>query len=46
MKKLILLCAATLIVSCSTKTEDLKSPCVSNEGGPCGPRLPINNRLG
>lgn len=31
------------ISSCSTKTLDVKSPCVSKEDGPCGPRKPIND---
>jgi hypothetical protein len=29
--------------SCSTKVVDIKSPCVSNEEGPCGPKKPIND---
>ena len=28
--------------SCSSKVVDVKSPCVSNDGGPCGPKKPIN----
>ncbi len=35
--------ALILISSCSTKTLDIKSPCVSNDDGPCGPKKPINN---
>ena len=29
--------------SCSTKVVDIKSPCVSSEDGPCGPKKPIND---
>jgi len=44
MKKLILtLIVLTITISCSTKTVDVRSPCVSNDGGPCGPKKPIND---
>lgn len=45
MKKLIIaIILASAIVSCqSTKTVDVKSPCVSLEDGPCGPKKPVNN---
>jgi hypothetical protein len=43
MKKAILvLLFLTLSVSCKSKAIDIKSPCVSNEGGPCGPKKQIN----
>lgn len=29
--------------SCSNPVVDVKSPCVSNEDGPCGVRRPVNN---
>ena len=29
--------------SCSKKVVDIKSPCASNDGGPCGPRKPVND---
>jgi len=35
--------ALLLISSCATKTLDIKSPCVSKDGGPCGPKKPIND---
>ena len=31
------------LTSCSNKVVDIKSPCVSSEDGPCGPKKPINN---
>jgi hypothetical protein len=31
------------LFSCSTKVVDIKSPCVSSEDGPCGPKKPIND---
>lgn len=44
MKKLIIaIILASAIVSCSTKTVDVKSPCVSLEDGPCGPKKPVNS---
>jgi len=45
MKKIIfILMALTLFVSCSQRrTIDVKSPCVSNEDGPCGPKRLIND---
>lgn len=46
MKKLVLFFLTTLVISCNSKTEDLRSPCVSNPGGPCGPRIPVNKHLG
>lgn len=33
----------TLVSSCKSKTIDIKSPCVSADGGPCGPKKPVNN---
>ncbi len=32
-----------LTISCSSKTVDIKSPCVSLEGGPCGPKRSVND---
>jgi hypothetical protein len=43
MKKLILLVVLSFIASCSSKVVDVKSPCVSTEDGPCGPKQPIND---
>jgi hypothetical protein len=44
MKKIIfLLPFFVLISSCASKTVDIKSPCVSTDGGPCGPMKPIND---
>jgi len=43
MKKLILLVILSFTISCSSKVVDVKSPCVSNEDGPCGPKMPIND---
>ena len=34
-----ILCTA----SCASKVIDVKSPCVSNDDGPCGPKKPIND---
>jgi len=28
--------------SCSSRVVDVKSPCVSTDDGPCGPKTPIN----
>lgn len=43
--KLILLFSTILlcVTSCSSRVVDVKSPCVSNEDGPCGPKKPINS---
>ncbi|MBL6664573.1 MAG: hypothetical protein ISQ34_01880 [Rickettsiales bacterium] len=43
--KLILLFSTILLFanSCSSRVIDVKSPCVSTEDGPCGPKKPINN---
>ncbi len=46
MKKILTaLLLLTLAASCSStkKIVDVRSPCVSNEGGPCGPKMPIND---
>ncbi len=29
--------------TCSNKVVDVKSPCVSTNNGPCGPKKPIND---
>ena len=44
IKIIVLIMALGTINSCATKkVVDIKSPCVSNEGGPCGPKKSINN---
>lgn len=45
MKKLILVLSTLLLLaSCaSNQVIDIKSPCVSSEGGPCGSKRPIND---
>ncbi|MFC1659674.1 type IV secretion system protein VirB7 [Pseudomonadota bacterium] len=45
MKKILFIILAFVMVqACSTgKTIDIKSPCVSGEDGPCGPRKSIND---
>jgi len=44
MKKIVLILSFFVIISsCSSKTVDVKSPCVSKEDGPCGPKRPIND---
>ena len=43
MKKVIFIITAFLFAaSCSSKVIDVKSPCVSNDDGPCGPKKSIN----
>jgi hypothetical protein len=43
-KKLILFCLLAALSSCGGgKVLDIKSPCVSNNDGPCGPRKPVND---
>jgi hypothetical protein len=44
MKKISLIFLILLASSCSTgNTIDVKSPCVSVKGGPCGPKIPVND---
>ncbi len=44
MKKIIsIILLLTFAGACSGKVIDVKSPCVSNETGPCGPKKPIND---
>lgn len=44
MKKILLISIILIFsVSCAQKIIDVKSPCVSAEGGPCGPKMPIND---
>lgn len=45
MKQLVtLLCMSILLCSCTgRKVMDIKSPCVSTNDGPCGPRKPVND---
>jgi hypothetical protein len=46
VKYLILFLIAATLQSCTgTKVIDVKSPCVSGENGPCGPRKPVNTWL-
>ncbi len=43
MKKILSILAIFFFtVSCAEKVIDVKSPCVSTEDGPCGPKKPIN----
>jgi hypothetical protein len=41
-KLLILILLSTFTLACSKNNEDLKSPCVSLDNGPCGPKKPVN----
>ncbi len=41
MKLFFILISAFAITSCASKKVDLKSPCVSADGGPCE-RRPVN----
>jgi hypothetical protein len=44
MKKIFLILLMVAVVhSCASKAIDVKSPCVSNDDGPCGSKRPINN---
>jgi hypothetical protein len=44
MKKLVpILMILCFAFSCQNKVVDVKSPCVSSEDGPCGPKKPIND---
>jgi len=44
MKKILSILAVLFFaVSCSGKVIDVKSPCVSNDDGPCGPKKSIND---
>lgn len=45
MKKFLILILLSLVVSsCSGgRVMDVKSPCVSTEDGPCGPRKSVND---
>jgi len=44
MKKFFILSLLSLLLSCSGgKVLDIKSPCVSNDDGPCGPRKAVND---
>ncbi|MBU6139974.1 MAG: hypothetical protein KGP29_00250 [Proteobacteria bacterium] len=42
MKKIILFAILFCAASCNNKVIDIKSPCVSTEDGPCGPKKPVN----
>jgi hypothetical protein len=43
MKKIISILAVFFFAfSCANKVIDVKSPCVSTEDGPCGPKKSIN----
>ena len=44
MKKLLLAIIITVsLTGCKSKVIDIKSPCVSTNDGPCGPKQPIND---
>ena len=43
IKTLICICLIVIPISCSSKAVAIKSPCVSLEGGPCGPKKSIND---
>jgi hypothetical protein len=44
MKKLLLITIFFLsATSCKTKVIDIKSPCVSLDDGPCGPKKSVND---
>lgn len=44
MKKFLLAVIITIcLTSCKSKVIDIKSPCVSTDSGPCGPKQPIND---
>jgi len=43
IKLIILTIFLTTLFSCTHKVVDIKSPCVSKRGGPCGPKKPIND---
>ncbi|MDR0423808.1 MAG: hypothetical protein LBH46_04475 [Rickettsiales bacterium] len=46
MKKIIVLLVFVFLASCSTnRVIEVRSPCVSNDDGPCGPRVPVNTWL-
>ena len=50
MKKFVKVFVVIFFILClnscvSTKVVDVKSPCVSGEDGPCGPRKPVNTWL-
>lgn len=43
-KKLLILSLLLSLSACfGNKVIDVRSPCVSTEDGPCGPRKPIND---
>jgi len=44
MRVLLLLSLVLIAPACSNKVEDLKSPCVSAEDGPCDRRPVIQDR--
>ncbi len=47
MKKITMLLAigvlSVMVTACSSKREDLKSPCVGLEDSPCGPKRSVND---
>lgn len=44
MKKLaLILMTLCFAFSCKSKVVDVKSPCVSTDDGPCGPKKSIND---
>ena len=46
LKYTVLIMGLIFVQSCTAaKVIDVKSPCVSTEDGPCGPRKPVNTWL-
>jgi hypothetical protein len=43
MKNFLIILLFLGLASCANKVVDIKSPCVSGEDGPCGPKKPIND---
>lgn len=43
IKKIFCFFIAIFLASCSQHTIDIKSPCVSLEEGPCGPKRSVND---
>lgn len=43
IRVLMLALALTLVVGCSKKRDDLKSPCVGTEESPCGVKRNVND---
>lgn len=41
-KWIVLMVAGVLLSACSAHRDDLTSPCVSTDDGPCGPKRSVN----